>query len=328
MEVMPNKQSGVILSTASVGEVHRREWLQDMITREYTKVEIIPHINIDLFNETSLYALDKLRLSKVRSNALTIKRKKHEPLHVSQDNYLGVILLTGSYRLEQAGREVCLKPGDMTIYDATRPHQIDCSQNLSKLIMTIPRAMMHARLPSVEHCTALRIPGNKGVGAVTANFIHNLLLQIDNINGCTLSTLSEQSLDLFTLSLSSINPQSYVLSRSRSTALQSIKDFVESHLTDPILNTAMVIAGTGFSARYINDVLNDIDTSLMRYILQRRLERCGKDLLSLLHTSQNISEIALNWGFNDMSHFSRTFKHKYGCTAKEYRQDHAITSQR
>ena len=326
MKVIPNKQSGVILSTANVSEIDRREWLQEMITREYTKVEMIPHTNVSLFNETSLYTLDKLRLSKVRSNALTIKRKKHEPFHVSQDNYLGVILIKGSYRLEQGGREVCLNPGDMTIYDATRPHQIDCSQNLTKLIITIPRVMMHARLPGVEHSTALRIPGNKGVGAVTANFIRNVLLQLDNINGCALSTLSEQSLDLFTLSLSSVNSQSYALSRSRSAVLQGIKDFVECHLTDPMLNTAMVVVGTGFSARYINDVLNDIDTSLMRYILQRRLERCGKDLLNLRHTNQNISEIALNWGFNEISHFSRTFKQKYGCTAKEYRQEHSITS--
>jgi AraC-like DNA-binding protein len=111
------------------------------------------------------------------------------------------------------------------------------------------------------------------------------------------------------------------LSRSRSAALQCVKDFVERHLTDPTLDTAMVVAGTGFSARYINDLLNDNDTSLMRYILQRRLERCSKDLLNLLHTNHNISEIALNWGFNDLSHFSRTFKQRYGCTPKQYRQD-------
>lgn len=327
MEVMPNKQPEVILSTANVDKIDRREWLQEMITREYTKVEVIPHTNINLFNETSLYSLGKLRLSKVRSNALTIKRKKHEPFQAIQDNYLGVILLAGAYRLQQSGREVSLKPGDMTIYDATRPHQIDCSQSLSKLLITIPRTMMRARLSGVEHCTALRIPGNQGIGAVTASFICNTLLEAENINDWGMSALSEQSLDLFTLSLASLNSQSYSLSRSRATALQTIKGFVESHLSDPILDTAMVVAGTGFSARYINDILNENNTSLIRFILQRRLERCGKDLINLWHKNQNISDIAFNWGFNNMSHFSRTFKQKYGCTAKNYRKEHLVTSE-
>jgi AraC family transcriptional activator of tynA and feaB len=328
MGAMPSRQPSMILSTASVDKNDRREWLQDIISREYTKVEVIPHVNINVFNEMSLYTLDKLRLSVVRSNALTIKRKKHEPYHVSQDNYLGVIMLSGNYHLEQGGREVYLNPGDMTIYDATRPHQISCSRSFSKILITIPRTMMRARLSGVESCTAQRIPGNLGIGAVTASFIRNVALEAESISDWGISALSEQSLDLFTLSLASLNSQSYYLSRSRSTALQSVKDFVERHLTDPMLDTTMVVTGTGFSARYINDLLNDNDTSLMRYILQRRLEKCSKDLLSLLHTNQNISEIALNWGFNDLSHFSRTFKQRYGCTPKQYRQDYSVASQR
>jgi AraC family transcriptional regulator, positive regulator of tynA and feaB len=328
MDTMPSKLSKMILSTASVDKINRREWLQDIISREYTKVEVIQHANTNVFNEMSLYTLGKLRLSAVRSNALTIKREKHEPYHVSQDNYLGVILLSGNYHLEQGGREVYLNPGDMTIYDATCPHQINCSQSFSKILITIPRTIMRARLSGVERCTALRIPGNLGIGSVTANFIRNVVQEAENMSNWDISALSEQSLDLFTLSLASLNPQSYSLSRSRSAALQSIKDFVASHLSNPKLDTAMVVTGTGFSARYINDVLNDNDTSLMRYILQRRLERCSKDLLSLLHTNQNISEIALNWGFNDLSHFSRTFKQKYGCTPNQYRQDYSVTSQR
>ncbi|WP_020166586.1 MULTISPECIES: helix-turn-helix domain-containing protein [Methylotenera] len=328
MEAKLNKLPKVILSTASVDKINRREWLQDIISREYTKVEVIPHANVNVFNEMSLYNLDKLRLSVIRSNALTIHRKKHEPYHDSQDNYLGVVLLSGGYRLEQDGREVFLNSGDMTIYDATRPHQISSSRSFSKILITIPRAMMRARLPGVEHCTALRIPGNLGIGAITASFIQSIVRETENMSDWGISALSEQSLDLFTLSLASLNSQSYSLSRSRSAALHSIKDFVERHLSDPILDTAMVVAGTGFSARYINDLLNDYNTSLMRYILQRRLERCSKDLLHLLHTNHNISEIALNWGFNDLSHFSRTFKQKYGCTPNQYRHDYSALSQR
>lgn len=328
METMLSKLPKVILSTANVNEINRLEWLQEVISREYTKVVVIPHANAQLFNEMSLYTLDKLQLSLVKSNALTINRKRHEPFHDSQDNYLGVILLSGKYHLQQDGREVYLNPGDMTIYDATRPHQINCSENFSKILITIPRAVMRARLSGVEHNTAMRIPGSFGAGAITSSFIRHVVSEAENISDWGISALSDQSLDLFTLSLASLNSQSYTLSRSRSASLQGIKNFIEKNLSNPMLDTAMVAIGTGFSARYINTLLNDNDTSLMRYILQRRLERCSKDLVDLLHTNQNILEIALNWGFNDISHFSRTFKQRFGCTPSQYRQEYSVSSQR
>lgn len=319
---LPQPQAKTLLTTASVHAAHRRAWLQETISREYTRVEVTPQSGEGVFNEMSLYALGQLRLSLVRSSALTIDRKKHEPYHLSQDNYLGVVLMSGHYSLQQGGREVALKPGDMTIYDATRPHRISCSQNLCKLLITIPRKEMHARLAGVEHCTAMRIPGQQGLGAVTAAFIRHVFQQAEHMTAANVSALSEQSLDLFTLSLASLNAHSYTLSRSRASALQTIKDYVEQHFRSPTLDTATVAAGTGLSPRYINDLLNDDHTSLMRYILQRRLEQSSKDLSNPLHYNHSISEIALNCGFNDLSHFSRTFKQKYDCSPKDYRHSH------
>ena len=48
----------------------------------------------------------------------TIPQPK-EPAKNSHDAYFAVVLLSGSYLLEQNGREAILTPGDVTIYDAT-----------------------------------------------------------------------------------------------------------------------------------------------------------------------------------------------------------------
>jgi AraC-like DNA-binding protein len=79
----------------------------------------------------------------------------------------------------------------------------------------------------------------------------------------------------------------------------------------------MVAAGTGLSARYINDLFRDEQTSLIRHVWQRRLENCRKELLSPLHSGHQISEIAMRWGFNDLSHFSRAFRQRFGCAPRE-----------
>ena len=40
----------------------------------------------------------------------------------------------------------------------------------------------------------------------------------------------------------------------------------------------------------------------------------------LIETTQNITEIAYNCGFNNMSNFNRIFKKKKPCTQKEFRE--------
>ena len=303
-------KKGMVLSTADIQVRERRDWLQDMICQEYTRVKITPPSDGHLFNETTFYGWQDLRLSVIKSRGLTIERLPREPSKVSQDNYLAVVLLSGTYSLEQNSREVFLQPGDITIYDATRPHRIHSSTGFSKLLISIPRKIMRDRIAGIEHCTALAVSGKTGVGAVTTHFIQSAANQVEQLVSHEFSALSEQSLNLLTLALTSVRPQNFTLSRSRSLSLQLVKDFVKRYLTDPLLNTTMIAAGTRLSPRYINDLFQDENTSLMRYVWALRMEKCYQDILNMPH--QSVSTIAFKWGFNDMSHFSRAFKRQFG----------------
>lgn len=314
---------GVMLSTAEIPVHARRDWLREVIGREYANVDITLPADGGLFNEITIFPWEALRLSVIRSSAIGIERLPREPLHISQDAYFAVLLLSGDCLLEQGGREVFLQPGDMALYDATRPHRIHCPRNLTQLIVSIPRAVMRDRIAGVEHCTALRIPGGEGVGAVTSSFIRSAASQAGTIEAGAFSTLSEHALDLLTLALAAVRPQDFNLSRSRSLSLHRVKDFVERHLADPMLDTAMVAAGTGLSSRYINDLFSDDDTSLMRHVWQRRLEHCRKDMLDPVQRGRRISEIALRWGFNDLSHFSRAFRQRFGCSPRALKESAA-----
>ena len=208
----------------------------------------------------------------------------------------------------------------ISLYDATLAHQISCSEKFSKLIISIPRLILRDRIAGIENCTALRIPGNSGVGAVTANFIRSTLSQTNQLTSREFSRLSEYSLDLLTLALATVRPEKFNLSKSRSLTLNRIKVYIEEHLSDSDLYPTLVANEVGLSPRYINTLFKEEETSLIRYISQRRLENCRKDLLDPIHVGARISDIAFRWGFNDLSHFSRVFKQRYDYSPKDYRQ--------
>ncbi len=310
----------VTFSTEALPPRQRCEWLREIIGREYANVEITPPADGLLFNEMKIYPWKDLRLSAIRSNAITIERSPKEPAKNSHDAYFAVVLLSGSYLLEQNGREAVLKPGDVTIYDATRSHRIICPSSFTKLIVSIPRPLLRSKVPGIEHATALRIPGNTGIGSVTGNFIRSCAIHAAELSLHDFSALADPCAELLTLTLASMRPEAVSSSRNRAILLLRIKDFIEQNLGDPGLNAAMVARGAGLSPRYINDIFKDENTSLMRHVWGRRLERCRRELMSQTASSQRVSDIAFRWGFNDLSHFSRAFKQRFGHAPRDYRQ--------
>lgn len=96
----------------------------------------------------------------------------------------------------------------------------------------------------------------------------------------------------------------------------SIKEVVNNHLfselsIDDLANLTNLSVST-FN-RTFQTLFNDTPAN---YIKMKRLER-AKDLLAM--SSLTISEIAFQTCFNDVAHFSRSFKAAYRCSPSEYR---------
>jgi AraC family transcriptional regulator, positive regulator of tynA and feaB len=316
---------GLRLSTNAIPVRERQGWLRDVICREYANVEVTSPAKTAMFQNLAIYPWNNLQLSVIRSSALTLERLPQEPYLNSQDAYFAVILVAGNYMMMQNGREVFLQLGDITIYDATRPHRIQCPAEFTKLIISIPRKLFRDRIPGIDNCTALPISGSSGSGLIASNFLCSLAGQIDHLNADEFLTLSCHAMDLLTLAVASVRPVNYALSRSRIMTMNRIKAFIEHRLADSTIDSSSISRSAGLSSRYINDLFADEGTSLMRYVWKRRLENCRNDMLDPLFVGQRVSDIAFRWGFNDFSHFSRAFKQQFGCSPREFRH---VQSQR
>jgi AraC family transcriptional activator of tynA and feaB len=319
-------RAGLKFSTSDIPPRERVDWLREVICREYANVEIISSAHADLSQDLAIYSWGKLQLSTIQSSAISLERLSREPHLNSQNAYFAVMLLSGDYLLEQNGREVLLQPGDMTIYDATRPHRIHCPGEFTKLILSIPRTVLRGRIAGIDRCIALRIPGTQGIGCIAANFLRSSAIHADQLQAHEFSSISDYALDLLALAITAVHPLDFNLSRSRSVSLNRIKTFIEQNLRDADLDTGVIVRHAGLSARYINRLFEDEGTSLMRYAWKRRLENCRKELQNPVYAGHRLSDIAFRWGFNDTAHFSRAFKQQFGCSPREFRQQNTAGS--
>ena len=111
-----------------------------------------------------------------------------------------------------------------------------------------------------------------------------------------------------------------VLCSPRGTTLYRLKSVIEARLCHPDLKPAAAASAAGISVRYANALLSQEGSSVERYILYRRLERCRRALEDMAQAHRMIGEIAFAWGFSDLSHFVRRFRAAYGTTPSDYRR--------
>jgi transcriptional regulator GlxA family with amidase domain len=96
-----------------------------------------------------------------------------------------------------------------------------------------------------------------------------------------------------------------------------VQDFVDDHLAaDLTLDRLAEAAGVSPSSlgRRFRE---EMDTTPWRYVLRRRVEK-AKELLR--ETDRSLAAIALDTGFYDQPHFTRTFKRFEGQTPGDYRE--------
>lgn len=313
----PERQGHVELSTRDVLQHERIDFWREKVCRHFADVQLDSRLGSDFHGEMVGRRWGGLRLTHVSAKAEAVRRVARHALSENEDCYFAVILLAGSECVEQAGRQVMLRPGDMTIYDASLPHQLIFPEDFKKLIVQIPRSALAQRVIGIEQCTALAMRGDCGAGALASAFFQSFAGHASQLKAGELANFSEQALDILAAAVVSVRPAELWLSRSRSLSLLRVKSFIEQHLADTSLGTAMVASGVRLSPRYINQLFDDEATSLMRYVWKRRLERCRESLLDPAHAGRAVYDVALRWGFNDPSHFSRVFKKQFGMSPRE-----------
>ena len=99
--------------------------------------------------------------------------------------------------------------------------------------------------------------------------------------------------------------------------MDRIMRVVNKHLDDPELNVEMLASEVGLSRVHVHRKLKELtNLSTRDFIKNIRLQQAA----SLLEQNKKmtISEVAYAVGYTNLSHFSNSFREKYGMSPKEY----------
>jgi AraC-like DNA-binding protein len=308
-----------LLSTSHVPAAERAAYWIDMICDVFVQLDC-SNTSDRFHGEITDQHLGSLRVSRVDSNRQLVQRSTRQLARSDDDCFLLSLQLKGHGRVLQDGRAALLAPGDFALYDSTRRYTLAFDDEFSQLVLKTPRGLLKDRLARAEDCTALAVSGSSGMGRVAADLLRTVAREAPGLHPHEIERMADALIDVFAVAFGQSPVVPPVSRRSHGAAqLLRIKLYLDEHLRDPELTPERVARAHGISTRYLSKLFETAGTSVGRFIWEQRLARIERDLRSAACATRSISEIAFGWGFNDMSHFSRSFRARYGDCPRSYR---------
>ena len=268
--------------------------------------------------EVTGYRGQNLRLAALKLSPHSTVSIPSEPKH---DTRLLISLhKRGISIVSQDGRESRVEPGDVFVLDPSRPFYIETGEIETHSIY-MNKAAIRSLVPELEMATARAIRCHSGAAALFRSTLDEVFALAPSLTEDVADDVSEALIHLLAPAIRcSVRADEQCPSRLSSLHRQRIIRFVKENLGDSTLDGNTIAKAVNLSPRHVYQIFEGEGKPLMRWVWSERLSRCRRDLEHASLNSKSIAEIAFQWGFSSVSHFSRAFKAEFGVTPRECRR--------
>ena len=306
------RSRGQRLTTTSVPEAQRFEYWLDLICSLYVQLDCVAPRDANIFGHVEFNRLGNLDFTHLRSNSARIRRTSEQIRNETEDFCLVLIQREGRGMLRQDGRMCVMNPGDFVLTDCTRPYELMFDGDHHDVyVLRLPRKVLANHVANVEELSATTVASVCAAGQLLLTMVDTLRRDMANLHPASVLGVSDAITSIIGAGLRGL-PEANQRKPSNLTAyhLARIRAFVDQNLRDPELSIGAVAAAMKLSPDHLCRLFRSEPVPLSRLIWQQRLEACRRDLADPRLSERSVSEIAYSWGFNDATHFSRSFRER------------------
>lgn len=237
----------------------------------------------------------------------------------TDDSYFCILLLRqGQERVTVCGEDLYLDRNDMILWDSTKKMSFHISKHIEKTSLLFPSTALTSVFPNMHDLAGKIIQGNAGLGSMLARHLESLHQEMWHLDTSSLTALMRPTMEILATTLT--GEQTFSPASLREFTLKRVKGYIRQNLRDPRLNTKHISEQVGISTRYLHLLFETEQTTVSAWIKKCRLHQCKDEICSPIRSNDTITSIAYKWGFNDSSHFSKSFKKEFGHSPRDYMQ--------
>ncbi|MFE4619242.1 helix-turn-helix domain-containing protein [Streptomyces sp. NPDC056747] len=310
-----------MLTTASVPDRDKVAYWNDAVSRTLVPMTVAPRGDGPFDGRIATERLGYLQVSTMEADAGRVSRTPALIARSSEALVAVGVQISGTATYVQDGRRAEVGAGDLVVYDTTRPYSFDYPQRFATHVFQLPRRTLGVPDTDIRQVTGNAIGTGDGFGAMLLPFLATLAASpADGYPPAVANRLAGNVVDLFATLIAERAHPGDTDSDARSHLLFRVRDHINRNLGDPDLSPERIARTHRISVRYLHRLFEGEGTTVGRFIRQRRLEECGRELARRGRTAPTVSAVAQRWGFANPAHFSRAFRAAYGVSPREWRQ--------
>jgi AraC-like DNA-binding protein len=222
-----------------------------------------------------------------------------------------VLLLveSGTIEFEQSGAKVALTEGSLLLFDASIAYIQTALGEARVLALRLSKASLERR-GLVLRDSGMFVPDLASPDvAVLKSLIAGAAAHGEKCTTYNKGLIVKHLVDLMEIITNDLRGPRRL--RGSDAKLREIKRYIELNVGDEGMNVERVATAMGVSRRYLAKLFQRDGSSMMRYLMQQRLEQ-AKRLLISDSDGLRVREVARKCGFVSAAHFSNAFKKQYG----------------
>jgi AraC-like DNA-binding protein len=257
-----------------------------------------------------------LRFAAFDSTGHEIVRSRAHVARAPEDYYLISLQLRGRSLITQDDDCFALEPDEIAIVDGQRPFRIAFPEPVSRVIAVVPHAVIDRRAPWLRRPPRRKITPSSPFIDLARRHLLQLTAGRTGLSESEASLLTDNLCNLLALASAREAPPTRLQPELQLAALLA---FCRQNLHDPELSPRLAAARLGLSVRTVHLRFETLGQSFGRWVLEHRLDVCGRTLRDPGQRGCSVAEIAYRWGFNDLSHFNKTFRARFGMPPGQWR---------
>jgi AraC-like DNA-binding protein len=313
----------VRFSTANLAERGRLALWREYYCHTIFRVAIDPACDASFRATVTSRALPDLHLLRGALSAVRIMRTR-ELVADGNNDFALIINQTGRIAVTARGREVALHEGDAVLANSGEIASFDRTVLGSSLGLRIPYPVLSSLVVDIDDAVMRLVP-RTGVLKLLASYA-NPLLEEDGLVTPELQHLAVAHVhDLVALTLGATRDAANAAQGRgvRAARLRAAKACIVENSSNRRLSIGAIARHLGVTPRYLQKLFEDDGSTFSAFLLGQRLANAHRTLSNPEFDSHQVSAVAYEVGFGDLSYFNRCFRRRFGATPRDVRENAA-----
>lgn len=230
-----------------------------------------------------------------------------------------VLQQRGRSMVRQGRRTLVLNPNDMALLAPSDDCEIVNHGLIRQLAFFIPETCLIAQLGTDDLPGAVSIPAASPLGTIIAGLLRQIHGRSASLTAYRTPTLGSALAGLISPLLAEARGEECQEDPHPLVNALTIMSYIDANLHEEALSPRRIAHAHGCSLRHMHRLFAASGTTVGAYIKERRLNAVAEALRDPGNAWESITAISLSWGFSEFTHFSRSFRARFGVSPRAFR---------